>query len=296
MPPRPDLAFWAKSPRRADPAGSSSLAEFYAQLLLKRGKTNLFKVRVEGALEGLRPLHIKAKATFEIFWVDVSIRIDATLVGGEKPPPPEPVDVLPLLKEALGHPGNWRSQLPDGQRPMVTLRAKPGAATEVLLHPLGTLTVKQSVVPLNLEISTSLARRRRPARAASRSAVNLGGQHQTTQSVRDFFAPAQFFEMSDDEKLSRPSFEPMEAGVRLGSDAFLFTDTHDCFEVDTIAYETIIVDQPGQEPRRSAPQDLYPLSRKLLGKQARFGAAGSSALRRTGQRQIPHDHEGEVSD
>ena len=55
------------------------LAEFYAQLQLKRGSTNLFKVRVEGALAGPRPLHLKAKATFEILWWDVTVRVDATL-------------------------------------------------------------------------------------------------------------------------------------------------------------------------------------------------------------------------
>ena len=62
------------------------LAEFYAQVQLKHGSTNLFKVRVEGALAGPRPLHIKGKATFEVLWWDVSIRIDRTLVEGEKPP------------------------------------------------------------------------------------------------------------------------------------------------------------------------------------------------------------------
>ncbi|MGB7950604.1 MAG: DUF6603 domain-containing protein, partial [Candidatus Binatia bacterium] len=83
------------------------LAEFYAQVQLKRGSSNLFKVKVEGALAGPRPLHVKAKATFEILWWDVSIRVDKTLVGGEKPPAPDPLDVLPRLKEALGHAGNW---------------------------------------------------------------------------------------------------------------------------------------------------------------------------------------------
>src|SRR5262249_19285818 len=129
------------------------LAEFHAQVQLKRGSTNLFKVRVEGALAGPRPLHIKAKATFEDLWRGVSIRIDKTLVEGEKPPLPEPIDVMPRLKEALANPGAWIAQLPGGQRPMVTLRAKPGAATDALIHPLGTMTVKQNVVPLNMDIS-----------------------------------------------------------------------------------------------------------------------------------------------
>ena len=198
------------------------LAEFYAQLQLKRGSSNLFKVRVEGALAGPRPLHVKAKATFEILWWDVSIRVDKTLVGGEKPPLPEPIDVLPRLKEALSNPANWVGQLPAGQRPMVTLREKPRAATEVLLHPLGTLTVKQGIVPLDLDISRFGQAAPAGARRFTISSVSLGGQSPRTESVKEFFAPAQFFEMSDDEKLSRPSFEAMAAGMthRLGGVRF----------------------------------------------------------------------------
>jgi hypothetical protein len=260
------------------------LADFYAQVQLKRGSTSLFKVRVEGVLEGPRPLHIKGKATFEILWWDVAIRIDTTLVEGETPPLPEPVVVLPLLREALSHPGNWRSQLPAGQRPMVTLRATSGAATEVCLHPLGTLTVKQSVVPLNLEISRFGSAVPAGARRFTISPVSLGGQNPTTQALTDFFAPAQFFEMSDDEKLSRPSFEPMAAGLSLGSDKFVFTDNpNDWLEVEAIAFDTIIVDKQTNRPRPSDSTNLYTLSPKLLGKQARFGAAGTSDLRRTGK-------------
>jgi hypothetical protein len=262
------------------------LADFYAQVQLKRGPTNLFKVRVEGTLEGPRPLHIKGKATFEILWWDVTVRFNATLVGGVTPLLAELIDVLPLLSAALVHPGNWRSQLPAGQRPMVTLRATPGAATDVCLHPLGTLTVTQSVVPLNLEISRFGSAVPAGARSFTISSVSLGslgGQHQTPPSVTDFFAPAQFFEMSDAEKLSRPSFEPMAAGFSIGADAFVFSgDPDDWLEVPTIAYDTITVDTQTHELRRSDPNEPYALDSELLGKQARFGAAGSSALRRTG--------------
>src|SRR6185295_18208388 len=188
------------------------LAGFHAQVQLKRNSTNLFKVRLEGELSGPRPLHIKASATFEILWWDITIGINKTLVEGEKPPPPEPIDVLPRLKEALSNPGNWTSQLPVGQRQVVTLRAKTPSPNEVLLHPLGTLTVKQNVVPLNLDISTF----GQAAPAGARRftiGVSLGAQNQTPQTIKDFFAPAQFFKMTDDEKLSRPSFELMDSGV-----------------------------------------------------------------------------------
>src|SRR5262249_5406858 len=87
------------------------LAEFKAQLQLKRGSTNLFKVSLEGSLAGPRPLHIKGKATFEILWWDVSIRFDKTLVEAEKPPRPAPVVVLPLLLDAFAHTPNWVTPL-----------------------------------------------------------------------------------------------------------------------------------------------------------------------------------------
>jgi hypothetical protein len=259
------------------------IADFFAQLQLKHGSTNLFKVKVEGELAGPRPLHIKAKATFEILWWDVSIHIDKTLVEGALPPQLAPVDVLPRLKAALRDPGNWRDQLPNGQRPMVTLRATAGAAAAVALHPLGTLTVKQAIVPLGMEISRFGQATPAGAHLFTISSVSLGEQSQMTDPVRDFFAPAQFFELSDDEKLSRPSFESMTAGISFGSDAFAFTDnSDDWLEVPAIEFDTIIVDKQANSSRPSGEKDPYQLSTAHLGNQARFGAAGTSDLRRTG--------------
>ena len=192
------------------------IAEFDAHIQLRRHSTNLFSVRVKGALSGPRPLHLKAKATFSIFWWDISIPVNLTLVEGEKPPLPAPIDVLPRLTEALRNRGNWVSQLPNRQQEVVTLRPNPWTAKDVLLHPLGTLTIKQTVVPLNFEISRF---GQGPPAGARNFTINVasGGFTQSPDSVKDFFAPAQFIEMTDDEKLSRPSFESMDAGLTIGS-------------------------------------------------------------------------------
>lgn len=266
------------------------IASFHAQLQLKRGSTNLFKVRLEGELSGPRPLHIKGKATFEILWWDVSIRIDKTLVEGEQPPLPAPVDVLPLLKAALENRGNWVGQLPTG-RPVATLRENSGAAKDVLLHPLGSLTVKQGVVPLNFDISkfgqsTPAGARRFEIR------VDLSGHALDTHLVNDFFARAQFVEMGDDQKLSAPSFESMVAGVTMSSDEFTFSAAPaDWIEVNAIEFETWILDEVTETLRRSeselpkqagAPVILYKLDAKIFARQARFGAAANSEIRRTG--------------
>lgn len=263
-------------------------ASFFAQVQLKRGSTNLFKVRVEGSLSGPRPLNIKGKATFEILWWDVTVRFDKTLIKGEAPPPAELVDVSPLLRDALNQPGNWRSQLPTGQRAMVTLRAQPGAPTDVLLHPLGTLTIKQTVVPLNFDISKFGPTAPSGLRRFSITKIIVGSTQQTLDSERDFFAPAQFIEMSDDKKLSRPSFEKMDAGVTFGSTVFeIPDDEEDRIHVNAIQFETFIIDKETNEPRPADPVDkgktlFYQLNGTSFIKQARFGAAGSSDLRRMG--------------
>jgi hypothetical protein len=257
------------------------LAEFYAQLQLKRGSTNLFKVRFEGALSGPRPLHIKGKATFEILWWDYSIRVDKTLVSGEKPPLPQPIDVLAQLKDELNKPNNWTGQLPTRQRSMVTFRRVAMEADAVLLHPLGTLSVKQTIVPLDMEISKFGQTVPSGARRFTIDNVRLGGQlDQKPNPVRDFFAPAQFFEMSDDEKLSRPSFEQMNAGITMGSDQFTFGAG---FEAKSIEFETYLVDKEHADPRHINPEQPYQLPAEQLSRQARFGAAGASDLRRSGR-------------
>ena len=92
-----------------DPFGF--IADFHASVQLKRGSHNLFKVKVEGELRGPRPLHIRGKATFEIFWCDFSIRVDQTFIAGERRPRLPPVNVTEQLVAALNDRRNWSGQL-----------------------------------------------------------------------------------------------------------------------------------------------------------------------------------------
>lgn len=265
----------------------SFLAEFHAHLQLKRGSTNLFKVKLEGSLAGPRPLHIKGKATFELLWWDVTIRVDKRLVEGSRPPAPEPVDVLPRLQEALGDVANWTTQLPAGARQMVTLRPVSAGPAGVLLHPLGSLRVKQNVVPLDLEISRFGQGPPSAERLFKITRVRVGTDEPKGEPVKDFFAPGQYFEMSDDEKLTRPSFEQLTAGVAFGAEGVAITrEAVDWVEVGAVEYETVIVARQGPEARRSDAEgetEKYKLSVEGLGQQARYGAAANSEVRRTGK-------------
>lgn len=259
------------------------LAEFYAGMQLRKGSRNLFKVKVEGALEGPLPLAVRAKCTFEILWWDVSIRVNVTLVGGRAPPLPVAVDAFAQLRVALADTKSWSSELPPGQSRIVSLRE--AAADGVLrVHPLGTLAVRQSVVPLNLDRDIDKfgdspvagARRFKVTRVVLGSGESPSGES-PSRAVQDDFAPAQFFEMSDDARLASPSFEPMQAGLRIGSDEFAFGFSQR--SESPLAYETRIVDRKAAVPP-PAPKIDYRLSEALLQMHARHGAAGRSALRR----------------
>jgi hypothetical protein len=54
-------------------------------------------------------------------------------------------------------------------------------------------------------------------RTLSITAVTIGAFHPDVDSIDDTFAPGQFSQLSDDELLVAPSFEPHHAGVRIAA-------------------------------------------------------------------------------
>jgi hypothetical protein len=260
------------------------LAEFFAGMQLKKGSTNLFKVKVEGAVEGPLPLSVRAKCTFEILWWDVTVRVNFTLVSGQTPPLPAAIDAFAQLRTALNDAKSWTTELPQGQTRIVSLRESAADGT-LRVHPLGTLTVRQSVVPLNLTRDidkfndSPIAGARRFT--VTRVAVGTGTLTDTPGPVQEDFAPAQFFEMGDDDKLASPSFEAMQAGLRFGSSQFAFNLGQGV--ASPLEYETRVVDRNAAVPTPPL-KTRYVLTRERLEMHAMHGAAGRSPLRREERR------------
>ena len=204
------------------------LAEFHARMQLKRGSHNLFGVSLNGALEGPRPLRVSGKATFSILWCDFSVHFDTTLVKGERPPLPPAVNVLAQLTQALAAPTSWNTERSATQTHGVALRSLPpaSATAPIVLDPLGQVAVRQQVVPLNTARDIDLFGGA-PVAGARRFGVTatLSGTPLTNAPLRGDFAPAQFFAMTDDEKLAAPSFESMDAGCVFGDANVAFDGT-----------------------------------------------------------------------
>lgn len=251
------------------------LAEFAASVQLKRGSRNLFMVRVEGALEGPLPLRVRGKATFGILCWDYSISFDKTLVSGSTPSEVPLIDALAALRDALADGGSWRAELPRGAREQVVVRADGDGG--VLLHPMGSLSVSQRIVPLNLSRDIDRVGTARPtgARRFAVARVVLGEAEQSVRAVHALFAPAQLFDMSDDEKLAAPSFEEMQAGISFGTEGYAFdmgSRRSSAFDYTDIVIGADGTPRVKEEPRRL---DLATLKRML-----QVGPAGSARLRR----------------
>ncbi len=251
------------------------LAEFRASVELKRGSTNLFKVSVQGELEGAFPLRVSGKATFEILWWDYSVSFNRTLIGDSDSVVLAPIDGLLELVTALADPRSWRAEAPDSAERLVVVR-HDDRPDQILLHPMGTLQVQQGVVPLNLSRDIDRLGEARPsgARRFAITSVTLGGDGQTTRPVREQFAPGQYFDLTDDERLAAPSFEEMDAGVAFGDDTHTFARSaviRSPFEYTDIAI--------GPDGKATVEPDPVPADGPLVLVLAGLGAAARATHR-----------------
>jgi hypothetical protein len=203
------------------------------------------------------------------------VRFSGTF-GGENRPSvtAAPVAVLPRLAQAVADPRNWSGPLPAGVRPLCTFRERPMPGA-IRVHPLATLTLRQRVVPLRLSISRFGHAKPAGPHRFDITGVQVDGRDVTAEPIRDHFAPAQFLEMTDDEKLARPSFEMFQAGVAVGRDALAVGPGVDV----PLSYKTTVLD-PRQDRIEVAPQ---PMPAGAAAAAAGFGAAARSRLGRTGR-------------
>jgi hypothetical protein len=185
------------------------------------------------------------------------------------------VDVRALLLAALRDARNWQAQLPRAHRQLVTLRKSP-SPTEILAHPLGTLTVTQAVVPLGITISRFGNARPRGDRLFVIDRATVRNTPVDPATVTEPFARGQFLELSDDERLSAPSFERLPAGVEVAPSTLRHGPA---VEAET-EYETRIYDAATGQSRVAEP---YVLTAERLTVQATVGAAAVRAPSRAGR-------------
>jgi hypothetical protein len=190
-------------------------------------------------LTGPHPWHAWGKVKFSVLFVSGEVHFDAQIGSAPSSPEalPPAVDVSAKLLSEIKQTANWAALPPSGLTLLVmralTPQEKIAAATnsQLMAHPLGGLKFHQRVVPLDVNLQRFGIR---PIAGATEfhidaSSVAIGSRSiaeslLTTQAVTDAFAPAQFFDLSDDEKLSRPSFEDFGSGISIDFEGVDFDD------------------------------------------------------------------------
>lgn len=195
--------------------------DFSAGLALRSGTSTLMGISVRGELSGPTPWHVTGDASISLLFFSISVHIDITWGSSQQISAPV-VDAWPPLKTAVATPQNWSGSLPAGIPTPVTLSTPAADPMTIYVDPNGVLTLRERVLPLNQAITKFGESVPGPQTTFTVVTVELGGVSVPFTLVTDKFAPAQFEEMSDQEKLSRPSFDDGIAGFSVGAGQLAF--------------------------------------------------------------------------
>jgi hypothetical protein len=240
-------------------------------------------IHVDGLLAGPGRWHIAGRGTLEMSFVpDIHIDIDQSW-GTDGDTPEASILLAEELSKEISAVSNWSAQLPSGGESYITL-AGVKDAPDLLAHPLGNLTFTQKLIPLGLRLDkvsgsviTDANEYGDPKLVLDQTNGAAPPPSRTPQEIKDFFATAQFLEMTQEEKISKPSFESFAAGYTLKDDAFEVPT----FEPVNLDYEVANLGEDSG-PRAKLRKHSFAQTLFVQGvheKFLEFGAAGRSTLR-----------------
>jgi len=254
-------------------------ADISGSVAITAGGDDIASVSLDATLSGPAPYHIAGTFKVHVIFFDVHYSFDDSW-GDDAPALPQPsADVDGMLRAALALRDGWEAPLPDGLSPLVSVRSLTDTTT-LAAHPLAQPGVHESIVPLGIAITRFGEAVPAGATTFTITALRLGGSAVGTETIEDDFAPAQFFDLTDEEKLEGPSYERHDAGVRMtGAPVTTGVPTF-----TSPIYETFYIDTPGQTPRDDSGIVAPPPGHGDLPTLMWFGAVGRAAVVRSARR------------
>jgi len=231
-------------------------AHVAAGVAIKNGDSELLSLHLSLDVTGPRPWHIWGEASFRIWFVKISVGVNATINGGSGSEPALMApDVHTQLVQALAAPTSWEVETPKtaAQPGGVVLRPVAATAGQPFLDARGALVLRQHVAPFGLLLNKygsgtsvpvhgryfTLSELTLGKDAAART-YKLSDSPSLLEPVREFFAPDQFTALTDAQRLSVPSFQLLANGLRLKGLAGLTSTTQVTRRV--VAYEQKLLD------------------------------------------------------
>ena len=184
------------------------------------------------------------KATIKILFIDIDVGFEEHW-GDDAVPTLRAADAWEPLKKALAAPGNWAGVLPPDLTLVETFRERKGEEPAVVLHPAGSVEVRQTVVPLEVALQKV-----GNAPVTGHDLFDLTGipddeevpdasRELVIEPIEEFFSRGQFENLSQNRMLSAPDFERMKGGVRARLEEAL--SSLGGFEEAAVGYESILI-------------------------------------------------------
>jgi hypothetical protein len=202
-------------------------AELGAAIDILLNGNPLLHAAFHATLTGPTPWHAVGYAEFDFLG---KRRIDLELTSGPAAKPPistiSPGDVLKQVADAFASADAWAALPPREVDRVVSLREQQ--PTEgVVVHPLGSLSARQRVLPLGQTVDRFGTSEVAPT-TFKLNGFQVGTVTITTpqaEDLHDDFPPGQFKALTDDQRLARPAFESMASGGRAQAKLFLLPTT-----------------------------------------------------------------------
>jgi hypothetical protein len=218
-----------------------------------------FGINLHGDLSGPNPWHLKGKVCVSVLWWDACLPVDITFGDRQQAALPQidpwvgdPGVPVTGLKDAISDPRNWAGSAPPAELNVVSLAAS-STADRTPIDPLGSATLRQKVAPFNRKLEKfgefkPIGHDRFDlGPSVGTVGVVVPGQTEPVPVtelavVPDDFAPGHFMQLSNAQKLSMPSYVPMDAGVSVAADRIALGSS----DATTIAYVTKFIDDQGK--------------------------------------------------
>jgi len=223
-------------------------ADMGAMVGIKMGKKTILSALLDLHVEGPKPWYLEGEVEFRFLGINYSIDFKETIGEEQQVKQVASIDAWTKLKDALEHKSNWQAIQPPANSQLVSLKDEGKEASALMVHPFGTLAFKQSVLPFDFELEKFGNGKPKDYKKYKISSVeDAASNTYATADELEFFAPAEYIKMSDDDKLGRDSFQQFKGGARLSGTTERHTDH---YARKLIAYEKKVVDEsnPGDDP------------------------------------------------
>jgi hypothetical protein len=183
----------------------------------------LFGVHIRMTVWGPDRWRLKGRGEFSILFWDESFDFDKSW-GDDVSTNTQALKLSSHVKEDLQNPANWSLEVPSGSAGWVTLTAaaQSDGSSGTLAHPLSSLVYRQRRIPFETDLDHVGSAPIEGDKRFAAPVITATGVSAAFASapVLDPFMIGEYVAMSDEERLTRPGFETLTAGVRAGSDDY----------------------------------------------------------------------------